>query len=327
MKPDFKFKADGVDITAILKTALIDITVTDKKNLEADQLDIRLADPEGAIELPRKKVQIECWLGFEGQGLVYKGSYTVDELSHTGPPDQITIRARSANFSGGLKQERDMWFDGQTIGEILQPIATANGLDLAIEGGLKNTVIAHLDQTNESWGNLITRLAAKYDALATIKNKTLLFIPVGYSKTVSGIELSTLTIQRQGKGRHTFINADRNTDFTGVQAKWYDLNTGSEHHALAGAAGNLKTLKKIWPTKEEAEAAAKSKWRELSRSNKTMQIALPIGQPEIAPNSPVLLSGWRPEIDQVKWVVGNVTHKLGAQGLSTDVDLEELSSI
>ena len=33
----------------------------------------------------------------------FKGEYTVDEVEHSGAPDSITIRARSADLRGSLK--------------------------------------------------------------------------------------------------------------------------------------------------------------------------------------------------------------------------------
>ncbi len=323
MKPIFKITVDGSDITRAIKKNLVSLNLTDKRNLEADQLDITITDPNGSIALPRKGVKLLCWLGFEKTRLVYKGSFTADEVSHQGPPDKITIRARSANFSGGLKQEKDLSFSGQSLGDILGSIAKANNLDLAIEDKLKSIVIDHLDQTNESFANIITRLAKQYDALATVKNDKLLFIPVGHNKTVSGIILPTITINRNGCGRHTFVDADRETDFTGVKAKWHNLNTGYTKQELAGKEGNVKTLKETFPTQAEAAAAANSKWKELSRGKKTMKFSRPVGMPEITPNMPTRLTGWRSEIDQVKWVTGDITHKLDPGGLVTDFQFEE----
>jgi phage protein D len=315
MKPIFKITADGTNITQAIRKNLVSLNLTDKRNLEADQLDITITDPKGDIALPRK--------GVEEQGLVYKGSFTADEISHQGPPDKIIIRARSANFSAGLKQEKDLSFHGQSIGQILDAIAKANNLGLAIEDKLKTIIIDHLDQTNESFANLITRLAKQYDALATIKNDTLLFIPVGHNKTVSGVTLPTIHINRKGCGRHTFVDADRETDYSGVKAKWHNLNTGQTKQELAGEEGNIKTLKETFPTQAEAAAAAKSKWQELSRGKKTMKFSRPVGMPEITPNMPTVLTGWKPEIDSVNWVTGDISHKLDQHGLSTDFQFEE----
>ncbi len=73
------------------------LTLTDNRGFEADQLDLELDDADGKIVLPRRGAVITLrWL--EGQPLFPKGAFTVDEIEHTGAPDRLTIRARSAIF-------------------------------------------------------------------------------------------------------------------------------------------------------------------------------------------------------------------------------------
>lgn len=48
--------------------------------------------------LPRRGAVITLALGWKGQPLFPKGAFTVDEIEHTGAPDRLTIRARSADF-------------------------------------------------------------------------------------------------------------------------------------------------------------------------------------------------------------------------------------
>lgn len=43
---------------------------------------------------------------------------------------------------------------------------------------LRDTAIEHIDQTHESDAAFLRRLGRKYDAVATVKNDKLLFIPI-----------------------------------------------------------------------------------------------------------------------------------------------------
>jgi len=54
----------------------------------------------------------------------------------------------------------------------------------------------HLDQTDESDLNFLTRLAKEHDALATVKGQALLFIGKGEGKTASGLPMPPLPITR-----------------------------------------------------------------------------------------------------------------------------------
>ncbi|MGX9349546.1 hypothetical protein, partial [Microbacterium sp. KNMS] len=66
---------------------------------------------------------------------------------------------------------------------------------------LANHKIIHIDQ-NESDANLLTRLADEHDAIATIKNGMLLFMPKGKSQTISGQELPTFVLTRSKGDEH-----------------------------------------------------------------------------------------------------------------------------
>ncbi|EOJ6492109.1 hypothetical protein ACKH8K_001130 [Escherichia coli] len=59
---------------------------------------MELDDADGKIVLPRRGAVITLALGWKGQPLFPKGAFTVDEIEHTGAPDRLTIRARSADF-------------------------------------------------------------------------------------------------------------------------------------------------------------------------------------------------------------------------------------
>jgi phage protein D len=67
-----------------------------------------------------------------GPGLVHKGSFKVDEVNHSGPPDQIRIRARAADFTSAIRNRREQSWANTTLGAVLQDIAGRNALALRI---------------------------------------------------------------------------------------------------------------------------------------------------------------------------------------------------
>ena len=106
-KPICRVVVAGNDITAMLEQRLISIELTDNRGMEADQLDITLSDHDGLLAIPPRDAAIDLWLGWDDTGLIYKGRYNVDETEHSGAPDTLSIRARSADLSGGLKVKRE----------------------------------------------------------------------------------------------------------------------------------------------------------------------------------------------------------------------------
>jgi len=323
--PAFRILADSVDVTAAIAKHLVSLRLTDKKGMEADQIDISIADFSGSLALPRKGVTLTVALGWKGEALTPKGTFTVDEVGEDGPPDVITITARSADFRDSLKDQREVSYSETTLGAILATVAARNGLSPAVGASLAATSIAHMDQTNESDANLLTRLGQQYGAIATVKAGHLLFVPFGAGLTASGAALSPVTIERKAGDRHSFRATDREGTTTGVMAKWHNLATGKTCFALAGEEGSTKTLKRIYPTQAEAQTAAEAAWTKRKRAAHEFRVTLVLGRPDIVACAPIVLSGWRPEITSLSWIAGDITHTMdGDGGFTTEIQAEEM---
>ncbi|HBS6848764.1 TPA: phage late control D family protein, partial [Klebsiella pneumoniae] len=95
--PAFRIVIEGKDATQTLDKRLLGMTLTDNRGFEADQLDLELDDADGLVIMPRRGAVISLALGWKGEPLYSKGKFTVDEIEHSGSPDRLTIRARSAD--------------------------------------------------------------------------------------------------------------------------------------------------------------------------------------------------------------------------------------
>ena len=111
--------------------------------------------------------QIALALGWQASGLVDMGKFTVDEVEHSGAPDTITLRARSANLIDTFKQQQEHSFHKTTLGAIIEAIAFRNELASGVSARLRDIAIEHIDQTHESDAAFLRRLGRKYDAPAT----------------------------------------------------------------------------------------------------------------------------------------------------------------
>lgn len=418
-KPIYRIEIDGVDLTAKLRDRLISLTLTDNRGFEADQLDIELDDSDGRLDLPSRKAGLSVWLGWAATGLVYKGSYVVDEIEHAGAPDTLTIRARSADLRTGLTTQRDRSWHQVTVGDIVNAIADENALEPAVDAALAAQPIAHLDQTDESAVNLLTRLAAQFDAIATVKDGRLLFMRAAAGRTVSGKTIPSITITREDGDQHRFTIADRQSysgvratyhdidaavkgevtwgddenakespttakqiavdtskykllpttyrsraaarqavrkewarlekntaargSYTGVKANWNDRNIGETGQESAGkndadgrvdstaatdepaierSADNVKTLRHVYANKANALRAARTEWRRIQRGVAAFSITLALGRPELFPDVPATVSGFKRAIDNTDWIITRVVHNLSESGYTTALDLE-----
>ncbi|MDE9500167.1 phage late control D family protein, partial [Xenorhabdus bovienii] len=89
------------------------LTLTDNRGFEADQLDLELDDSDGKLDLPSRGNILTLELGWYGQALTPKGKFVVDEIEHSGAPDRLTVRARSADLRGKLNTKHDKSYHKQ----------------------------------------------------------------------------------------------------------------------------------------------------------------------------------------------------------------------
>ncbi|MBI2381485.1 MAG: phage late control D family protein [Gammaproteobacteria bacterium] len=333
--PIYSLKANGKDITANLKGRLESLTLNDMRGFEADQLDIVLDDSDGLLNLPPRGTKLSLAFGWEATGLVDKGLYIVDELDHSGAPDKLTIRARSADLRDGLIEKRERSFDQQTLGALVGQIAKEHGLTAQLSPALAQESLDHVDQTSESDANLLTRLATEFDAIATVKNDRLLFIKAGDARTASGQPLQGVLITRQAGDQHRFNLAD-GQNYTAVKAYFQDTKAAEKGEVLVDiktgehpgetelepSGDQTKVLRHTYASEANALRAAKAMADKLRRGVATFSITLAYGRPDLFPELPATVRGFKPLIDSTEWLIAQVTHTISDGGYTNQVEME-----
>jgi phage protein D len=152
-------------------------------------------------------------------------------------------------------------------------------------------LITHVDQTGESDANFLSRLAKEFDAIATDKNGTLLFIPACEPTSGSGLPLPTVSTTRASGDTHTFSVADRE-NYNGVKAHYQDTRAGLRGEVVIDASNavatkekrtgkgkkkkqetvqanpnpdNVKVLGHTYASRSNAERAARAEWQKIQR--------------------------------------------------------------
>jgi len=320
-RPIYRLVVNGQDITPKVEKRLISLTLTDNRGLEADQLDLSLEDHDGRLAIPPRRASVQLWLGWQDTGLVYKGSYIVDEVEHSGAPDVISIRASSADLRAGLTRKRERSWHEVTLADIVKTVAEAYSLKPIIDLMLGQIPVPHLDQADESDANLLTRLATDHDAISSVKAGHLLLMPVGASKTASGLDLPHIHLTRRDCDGHRWMEADRDA-YTGVRAHYYDDNSAERLDAIVGTDDNIKTLRHVYADEQSALQAARSEWQRLQRGAATLSYTLALGRADLIPEMTYSLSGVKQEISETVWLAKSVTHNLSDSGYITSLELE-----
>lgn len=340
VRPDWRITADGQALTG-LDERLMSLTLTDNRGFEADQLELVIDDADGQVALPARGTRLSVWLGWERSALTSKGDFTVDEITHSGPPDKLTVTARSADFREEFNVKREYSWHDVKVGDVVSAIAGRYGLKPAVSQTLKDIEIDHADQTTESDMSFLTRMAEELGAIATIKNGFLLFTVPGAGVSASGRVLPVIFVTRQSGDSHNFRVADRDA-YTGVQAYWLDLNFGKkpattvkrkkkktepasskkEGDYVEGAEGNVFTIRKTFKTERAARRAAAAKWRELQRGAAEFSITLARGRPDLYPELHANVAGFKQAIDAADWIISRVVHVIDENGYTTQLELE-----
>lgn len=323
--PDYRITVDGTDISPKINGRLISLSITDNRGLEADTLNLILSDHDGKLAIPPKGAEVQVWIGFKNlkpeQPLIDKGTYIISEVTHSGAPDQLTISGASADMTASLPGRKTRSWHKTTVGELVNAIAAEHSLEPAVAAALAGIRINHLDQTEESDLNLLTRQAEKHDAIATVKSGRLLFIPAAQASTLSGKPLPAITITRKQVDQHTYTDADRDS-YAGVKAWWNNISGGKREAVLVGDGEKAKELRNTYASEEEATQAAQAELNRIQRGNCSLSVTLSRGRPDLIPETPIVMQGWKTQIDQTSWIATKITHSLSDSGLMTSFDAE-----
>jgi hypothetical protein len=339
--PDYLVTVDGKDITDRLKgrapgsgarprTRLVGLRLSEKRGGDADELELSIDDSDGAAPFPREGSTIAVQLGWAAGsdvqvGLVDKGRFIVDAVEHSGPPDLIVVRARSADLTSSIRTRREESWRGTTLGAIVKAVAARNKLKAQVAPALAGIAVPALAQSRESDMALLRRLGREHDATATVKAGALIFAPIGKGVTSSGAAIPGLTLTRRDGDRHSF-RIEKREEAGGVEAAWHDRKGAKKQTVKVGeGAGPTRRLARTYATEAAARAAAKAEGSRAARAVKKLDLNLALGRLDIYPDRPVTVTGIKSAIDEVRWIVADVTHELQAgRGFTTAVTLENV---
>ncbi|MGW8136862.1 contractile injection system protein, VgrG/Pvc8 family [Sphingomonas zeae] len=335
--PDYLVTVDGRDITRIIRGTvtrsggrtrprLISMGISEKRGEEADTFDLVLDDSDDALDLPPTGAKIRVSLGWrQGTGveigLVDKGEFHVESVAHGGSPPALTIRAKAADFTAGLKQRRERGHNATTLGAIVANIAQAHGLQSRCAAALASIAVEAKAQSRESDLAFLRRLGREYDAVATVKAGALIFKPVGDGKSPSGADLPSISIVRASGDAHQFDRQKRD-DAEGVQATWHNRATGRRETFVSGKKDGARRLSRVYATEEAAQQAAKAAHGRAAREPVSFSINLALGRADLGPEQKARVSGFKRQIDAIEWLVTEVSHSLGDGGFRSQIKLE-----
>lgn len=343
MQPVFRIYADRVEITAAVRDRLLELVVTDEAGIQSDELKLTLDDrrrEDGAIaQLPRIGTVLTVSIGYAETRLVSLGRFIVDEVEMRSPPATLTVSAKAADMVGPFRSPKTRSWDETTLGKLVEAIAAEHRYTPKVDSELGAIQIPHLDQTEESDMALLTRLAAKHDAVAKPVAGFLVLARQGAAKTITGLALPTIRLTvsdlaewryrhsarkpgGSGSTKEANTQTPPSTATGGTKAYWWDFEKGERREVTTGRPP-FEEVRYVHASEAEAKAAAATRKNRGERGQGELSFSLP-GDPRLAAEGRLSIS-LRPGIP-TDWRIKRVEHRLGTQGYTTQVECDRFAA-
>lgn len=330
--PQFRLIANTQDVTAVIASRFVSLTLSDADGLQSDTLEIVLSDhiPENKISPPAKGAELELWLGYENS-LIKMGLFIVDSVGISFPPDRVKIKAKasiqSSSQSGAgstrpllTSQKTRSWPVGGSLGDMVAAIASEHGLQPAISTEMQGVSLPQIDQVNESDMNLLTRVARTYDGVVKPAGGHLVLVKRGEATSASGKPLAPIpiTLAQVTSGRADL--SDRGVVGT-VIATYRDINAAVDVEVSAGEGEPIKRLTDTFPDAATAREAAHAQLNRSTRGGGSLSISMP-GNADLISGRPVELVGFNEAING-RWIIKTARHTLDSGGYKCNFSAEQ----
>jgi len=331
----------GVDLSRVYLERLGTLTITDQATENSDSLVITLSDRDGKLKLPEEGETLSVALGY-GSKLRNMGQFVVDSVRVKGPPDIVSLSGKAAPFTAAqgfkpFQTRKTRSWHLVKLGDLIRTVAAEAGMMAAVSPEYNGWLLKHLDQTNESDMNLLTRLARDWKAVMKPTCGYLVFVKRGEAKSVTGMSLEGITLTRAECSSWEYSRELR-TKFGKARTRYHDAQTGKTMRVTA--TGETVITEEVNPDQidddgEEsvyehpldhademgAQNAAMSMLDQMDRGAETIRVDF-AGRPDIVAEGNVTLGkGFRSEM-LGDWCIKTVTHTYTKSGFTTEVQAE-----
>lgn len=322
MHAEYEVIAEGEDITAIFRDRLLSMRVVDKPGLDSDELEIRLDDRDSRVQFPPKGATLKVSLGWSGQGLHNMGSYVIDEIEVSGPPDTIVLRGKPADMRQDARSHRSASYESTTLAAIVAIVAKRNGWEPVCR---LTTAIPRLDQLRESDVHFISRVARQHGATATVKEGKLIVLERDAGKSAGGKSLPAIIVRKTDLESYSLTFPDRGS-FSKVSTRAHNAKTGKQEiielpnpDSQPSHTGGEHVDRHVYPSSEAAKSAATARQQALNRSTASGTLSA-IGRADIASESPIILEGFKFGVDG-QYLAESVTHTLAGKSWEVSISI------
>ncbi|WP_455481251.1 phage late control D family protein [Bartonella sp. B12(2025)] len=315
-RPFIMVKVGDKPVHEVFYQRLLTATLIDHAGNESDNFEAEFDDSGNDLEVPASNSALQVTFGYEDSISAFMGRFVIESVMSIGGHDGEILRicGKSASMRQEIKAQSSEHFDNQTVGHIVETLAKRHGYQAKVSPKFYQQSLSYVVCTDQSVLDFLTRLADRMQARFLIKDHKFLFL--------SDDNLPLLEIHKHHCS-HWEFRVEPRTQYGVVEASYFDRAKGQQLQIQHQTSykGSTRRLRGCYSCKEEALAAAASEGERLCRAVGSGSLLLE-GQPEIMANQPLLLRGFRGEMNG-QWKASMVTHRYEkASGYTTEIILE-----
>ncbi|MDI1471934.1 putative bacteriophage regulatory protein [Thermodesulfovibrio sp. N1] len=289
-KPLFFIEYEKKDITAYITPYALSVTYTDYVHGKSDEIEIQLEDREHLWKsswYPQKGDLITLKIGYEGEKLLPCGSFEIDEIELSAPPDVVSLKGLATNIKKALRQANTKAYENKTLKQIAEEIAKKHGYELV--GEIKDIKIKRITQKQERDIAFLKRLAEDYGYVFKITDGKLVFYEI------EALESQSVVYIIDRKDMISFSFRDKTYElYKACEVQYHDPKTKKVITHTVNADGVTKgdTLKinERVENKEQAIAKAKAHLKAKNKMQTEGNIVI-IGNPKLVAGSNIEITG------------------------------------
>ena len=326
MTPAYEIFIEDENITSRFQDRLISLNISLQSNGTSDECRIIVEDSQKKLSVPDKGILLNIQMGYTGK-LWQMGSFIVDSIRLKGTPDSVEIVANSGAFVNNpiyaaIGSYKDRSWGTITLGELVKAIALEDKLDYKISPDLSGETLKDAHQTKESDFNFLHRNVRNKDGYTKIQSGVIIVSKNATTLTAgTGSQMPIFTITPNMVSEWDVLLSDTHK-FKMASADWHDFNTATRKRETAGSGTPTYICPLLYPSQEEAQAAAEGGLTNFSRRGNQLTLTMP-GKTEITPECQLVLSGFRDGVDG-QWASKQVEHSLSRSGFTTKIIAETL---
>jgi Bacteriophage probable baseplate hub protein len=273
--PSWAITLNGSDVTSgmmVERIAYAEATGGEVPTFQVDAQDIDQRWQNYGFTLG--KDTIVPTIGYQGGTTWNVGTFSLDELALSTPPDVFSLMAVEAGLNNAVRTRNSVAYEGKTLSQIAAQIAAVHGMTALTAAVSPDPVFDRVTQRMETDLAFLLRLAHEHNYDFVIRGSQLIFYsrPSLEAQTVTGPTLTRTMIRQQVRCRHqglgdltykqatvAYFNPHAKTLF---QAQIQDptIESADTHKAVArvenGDQAALKAQSNLWTANMHSTAIA-----------------------------------------------------------------------